>query len=75
MKDKREQLKRLEDTAYRRGWDEAVAAAVERLRNHRIDWLGDKSFGQMEAEILHQIESLSYDRLKQSYDRRKGKLG
>ncbi len=47
-----------ESPEYRRGWNDAIDAAVKRLRNHEIDWLGDKSFGQMEAEIVRVVAML-----------------
>lgn len=44
--------------SYREGWNDAIDAAVQRLRNHDIDWLGDKSFSQMEAEIYRAVATL-----------------
>jgi hypothetical protein len=43
---------------YVRAWNDAVEAAVERLRNHQIDWMSDKTFGQMKGELLDAVKSL-----------------
>ena len=42
---------------YDQGWNDAIDAALERLRAHQIDWLGN-TFGETERKIAQLVESL-----------------
>ena len=46
------------DGGYQDGWNDAIAAACERVRTHKIDWLSDKAFGQMERDLHDAVAAL-----------------
>lgn len=46
------------DGGYLHGWNDAITAACERVRTHKIDWLSDKAFGQMERDLHDTVASL-----------------
>lgn len=42
---------------YDQGWNDAIDAALERLRSHQVDWLGN-TFGETERKIKQLIGTL-----------------